>query len=126
MKKVMLWLWQFPQNLVGIIAVYFLSAYKPIKQDLTDFYLHYNTWFSSVSLGDYIILNGYCYTEKTILHEKGHQRQSLYLGWFYLLVIGLPSVIGNLLHRIFKFDYYRQPWEAWADRLGGVKRNRTV
>jgi hypothetical protein len=124
MKKVLLWLWQFPQNLVGIIAVYLLSAYKPITQDLTDFYVHYNTRLSSVSLGNYIIIYGYNYTEETILHEKGHQKQSLYLGWFYLLGIGLPSVIGNLLHRIFKFDYYRQPWEAWADRLGGVKRNR--
>lgn len=132
MKKVLLWIWQFPQNIVGIIAVdllsaykpYLLSAYKPITQDLTDFYVHYNTRLSSVSLGNYIIVNGYDYTEETILHEKGHQKQSLYLGWFYLLGIGLPSVIGNLLHRIFKFDYYRQPWEAWADRLGGVKRNQ--
>ena len=124
MKKVLLWIWQFPQNIVGIIAVDLLSAYKPITQDLTDFYVHYNTWFSSVSLGNYIIVNGYDYTEETILHEKGHQKQSLYLGWFYLFLIGFPSVIGNLIHRFIKFDYYRQPWEAWADRLGGVKRNR--
>ena len=40
----------------------------------------------------------------------------------YLIVIGLPSAVGNLLHRKIKFDYYKQPWEAWADKLGGVKR----
>jgi len=52
----------------------------------------------------------------------GHQKQSLYLGWLYLIIIGLPSVTGNLLNRVIDFDYYKQPWEAWADKLGGVKR----
>ena len=122
MVKVLLWLWQLPQNLVGVVTVFLLSAYRPIVKDLPEIYIHYNTWFSGVSLGDFIILNGYCYTENTVKHEKGHQKQSLYLGWLYLPLIGLPSVIGNLLHRLIKFDYYKQPWEAWADKLGGVKR----
>ena len=49
----------------------------------------------------------------------------------YLIIIGLPSIMGNILNRIkykyFKkhYDpdfYYKQPWEAWADKLGGVDR----
>ena len=38
--------------------------------------------------------------EKTIKHEYGHQKQSLYLGWFYLLIIGIPSFLGNIWDRI--------------------------
>lgn len=74
-----------------------------------------------VSLGNFIIVARGS-ESNTIRHEWGHQRQSLYLGWLYLVVIGLPSVIGNLLNRVIKFDYYRQPWERWADELGGVER----
>ena len=53
------------------------------------------------------------------------------LGPLYLIVIGLPSITGNIINRITRmyfrkyYDpnfYYKQPWEAWADRLGGVDR----
>lgn len=122
MINLFLILWQLPQNLLGYLVIGLLNAYLPAFDTDPKFYLHYKTWFSSVSLGDFIILNGYCYTEITIKHEIGHQKQSKILGWFYLPVIGILSVIGNLLHRIFKFNYYSLPWEKWADKLGGVKR----
>lgn len=82
----------------------------------------WNTKYNfGVSLGKYVIL---CKKRSfnDILHEGGHQKQSLYLGWLYLPLIGLPSVIGNLLNRFIPFDYYKQPWEAWADKLGEVHR----
>ena len=81
MKNILLYLWQLPQNLLGLVVIAFTRAKK-----------------------------------------KGHQKQSLYLGWLYLLVIGLPSATGNLLNRVIDFDYYKQPWESWADRLGCVVR----
>lgn len=115
MKEVLLYLWQLPQNLLGLAVVFFSRA----KFYCTDIY---NTNFKfGVSLGKYIIVYRYC-PNKTVRHEQGHQKQSLYLGWLYLPVIGIPSAIGNLLHRFIKFNYYKQPWEAWADKLGGVKR----
>ena len=68
----------------------------------------------------------FIYKKKTVLHEIGHQKQSKILGWLYLLLVGLPSIIGNLLFRIkyvkTHFDYYNLPWEKWADKLGGVSR----
>ncbi len=77
---------------------------------------------SGVSLGNYIIFDNTIYVDNfSVKHEKGHQKQSLYLGWFYLLIIGLPSLIGNILRRFFEFDYYKQPWERWANKLGGIK-----
>lgn len=66
------------------------------------------------------------YVQKTIHHEYGHTRQSLYLGWLYLLIIGLPSITWAWLHSSFKcfstVSYYDFYTEKWADWLGGVKR----
>ena len=68
---------------------------------------------------------------EVIRHEQGHQKQSLYLGWLYLIIIGIPSFCGNIFDRLFhrKWDvskrydwYFSQPWEKWADELGGVNR----
>lgn len=126
MKKVLLWLWQLPQNILG----WFISRNAGIKvyDDIT---VHFKFLFrSGVSLGNYIILdNIYLNFEDlindTVKHEHGHQIQSMYLGPLYLIIIGLPSMLGNIYSRIFHKDsvwYYKQPWEAWADKLGGVVR----
>lgn len=115
MGNILLYLWQLPQNLLGLAVIAFTKAKG---QGMV---YHINRYRFGVSLGKYIIFGGYfSYTD--LKHERGHQKQSLYLGWLYLPVIGLPSVIGNLLYRAIDFDYYKQPWEAWADRLGGVER----
>ena len=123
-KETLLWIWQLPQNLVGWFVFNMLEAKSsPIDKGV---FLHHKSFFSSVSLGKYIILNEYQYNGKTLRHEYGHQKQSQYLGWFYLPVIGLPSVIGNLIFRIEfirkRLNYYHQPWEKWADKLGDVDR----
>lgn len=131
MKKVLLWLWQLPQNILGLLVILFTGAFK------TKDGRYWVTGIScfGVSLGNYVIfgdMNGrYTPLERSINHEQGHQKQSLYLGPLYLLLIGLPSITGNIYDRIVhrKWDkrsryywYYKQPWEAWADKLGGVVR----
>lgn len=123
MKNFLIFIWQLPQNIAGMIVVLVLHA---------DYnggfrvFVHYKRNLSSVSLGNIIIIKYSQLKDKVIQHEQGHQKQSLYLGWFYLIIIGLPSAVGNLLFRIKRvkkrFNYYKQPWEAWADRLGGVER----
>ena len=122
MKNFLLYLWQLPQNLLGLLVILITGAFKAKDG---------RYWVTGiggfgVSLGAYIIfgdMNGrYEPLENSIKHEQGHQKQSLYLGPLYLLIIGLPSVLGNLLNRVIRFDYYRQPWEHWADILGGVER----
>ena len=126
MKKIFLFLWQLPQNVLGLLV--YLVNIKSIRK-VYDSSL--NVWFYSakhvsdrgLSLGKFIFLDSDNYTSlNSIRHERGHQKQSLYLGWLYLLVIGLPSLIGNILHRYIEFDYYSTPWEAWADKLGNVSR----
>lgn len=124
-KKVLLYLWQLPQNILGLLVIFFTKAvyYKSGCWVTTDYRF-------GVSLGNYIIFGGRV-DETSLKHEQGHQKQSLYLGWFYLLIIGLPSAIGNIYDRVAHKHwhytesekwYYAQPWEAWADRLGGVER----
>ena len=128
MKSILKFIWQLPQNLIGLLVVLITKAEKKEKEFsgvTVRYYLaqRLNKKWSGVSLGNYIIIAKRMYeTDITVKHEYGHQRQSLYLGWLYVFVIGLPSLIGNLLHRKFKFDYYKQPYEHWADELGGVKR----
>lgn len=125
MKNILLYIWQLPQNLLGLLVILFSRAHT---------YWHKVWWTEyhfGVSLGRYIILDITRFGEINVRHERGHQKQSLYLGWLYLIVIGLPSAIGNLYDRVAhkKWSYadrtkwyYNQPWEAWADKLGGVKR----
>lgn len=115
MKNILLYLWQLPQNLLGLIVIAFTGAEKK-----GDIYYTDGRRFG-VSLGRYIIFRGF-FNATDSKHEQGHQLQSLYLGWLYLPLIGLPSAVGNLLNRVIDFDYYKQPWEAWADKLGGVER----
>lgn len=40
----------------------------------------------------------------------------------YFNIIGLPSIITNLIDRDYEVDYYNMPWEITADMFGGVNR----
>ena len=125
MKKVLLFIWQLPQNILGLLVILFTASKKSScfweSKKLLNF---------GVSLGNYIIF-GYGPSKTSIQHEQGHQKQSLYLGWLYLLIIGLPSITFNiadiLFHKNWKRQdrikwYYNLPWEHWADKLGNVNR----
>ena len=127
-------IWQLPQHIIAYVIM--LVKHNSIESMTNDdgilYYLVDNLFNCGVSLGNYIFLdsNG-CYDYKTIKHEHGHQIQSLIFGPLYLIVIGLPSITGNIINRITRmyfrkyYDpnfYYKQPWEAWADKLGGVDR----
>jgi hypothetical protein len=69
-----------------------------------------------ISLGKYIILSHD--DIDSIKHEYGHSVQSRYLGWLYLLVIGLPSLLWAMFYK--GDDYYKFYTEKNADKLGGV------
>ena len=69
-----------------------------------------------VSLGSYLFCGGV-----SLAHEYGHHIQSLYLGWLYLPLVGLPSIIRSiyciLKHKDYVWYHSGYP-EDWADRLG--------
>ena len=127
-------IWQFPQHIIAyvIILINCKSIKLMVSKDGISHYLVDHLFDSAISLGNYIFLDSDGnFSYKTIKHEFGHQKQSLMLGPLYLIIIGLPSIIGNIIdrikHKYFRrhYDpdfYYKQPWEAWADKLGGVVR----
>lgn len=125
LSNVFLYLWQLPQNILGLCVILFTNA-----KHKDNYYVTYKYGWFGVSLGNYIVFGG-DQNQNNILHEQGHQIQSLYLGWLYLIIIGLPSIFGNIWDRLFHKKwilskrhkwYYSQPWEKWADNLGGVNR----
>lgn len=130
-KEFFLWIWQLPQNLLGLLL---LLIYKREKEyhRLNGRRFYYTEEISSgISLGNYIIMNREDH-EDGMKHEYGHSIQSRILGPLYLLVIGLPSGVYNLIDRLVIEKmvglersmriYYAMPWERWADVLGRVHR----
>ncbi len=129
--NVIKYMWQLPQNLLGLLVIFLTQAeYQDWTDDKKNNYWLTNKYSFGVSLGNYIIFGRLLVFNTDIRHEQGHQKQSLYLGWLYLPLIGLPSVLGNIWDMIFHKDwhpakrikwYYSLPWEKLADRLGGIE-----
>ena len=119
-----LWIWQLPQNLLGLLLV---SILKP--EDSYDFNrarLYYAPRMrGGISLGRYVIIaEHYMADFKVWDHELGHARQSRLLGPFYLFVVGLPSLLWAAWWNEGRgVSYYSFYTERWADRLGGVSRD---
>ena len=132
--KALLLIWELPQNIAG--AFYFIIhgvfAKTFIIDDGDSFEMYSDKQKGAVSLGvfrvykaEYYKSSAY-YVKLSRMHEKGHRQQSKWLGPFYLIVIGIPSIIWATLHSfckpISKIDYYWFYTEKWADKIGGVKR----
>jgi hypothetical protein len=123
-KQALFWLWQAPQHLLALAIWKALTFHVISVAEIDEHTIITIKPRIGLSLGRYIFICS-SYGETTIKHEKGHTLQSHLLGPLYLLVIGLPSLCGNIYDRIKHKGstwYYKQPWEAWADRLGGVER----
>lgn len=117
----LLWIWQLPQNIVGLVFLLFTT-----KKELFRKYKYERIYISpnmsgGISLGNYIILRKTkVQDEETITHERGHCKQSRMLGWFYLLVIGINSLLHATFHDCD--NYYHFFTEKWADAIMGIKR----
>ena len=103
-KFIIDWVWQLPQNLLGVL-------WKNIKKDsiITDIsnddirsvdakaFLVKNA--GAVTLGKYIFISQtYRDQSITIKHGCGHVKQSKMLGPLYLIVIGIPSILHAWLN----------------------------
>ncbi len=124
LKKILLYAWQLPQNLLGLaVRGYYIrvsGTHSKLTCNGADV-LMAREMRGSVSLGRYIIVSDHA-SGKTLAHELGHCRQSLALGWLYLPVIGLPSLLWAWAHSSLRcletVSYHRFFTERWADRLG--------
>ncbi len=110
-KNLLMWLWQFPQNLLALCIEGILceAAYREgIVGGNTKIY---NYVLPTMSLGNYIFVNTIMSSQKSIQHECGHSKQSNILGPLYLIVIGIPSLLHNIVHYLcskigIKWNYY--------------------
>lgn len=126
LKKLIIATWELPQNTVGAIVKKIFKA----KYHFTYKGAKVYTWkfLGGMSLGNYIFIYEPIVDKASganmIKHEYGHTIQSKYLGWLYLLVIGLPSLIwawGFEGYRTKKGKSYDSFYtESWANKLGGV------
>lgn len=123
-REFILYIWQFPQNLLGLLLLLFYKREK-LYHKLNGRKFYFTTeMLSGISLGNYIIMNRQD-KEDGMKHEYGHSIDSRRLGPIYLIVVGIPSLLGNIYSRIFKKSdkwYYNLPWEKSADINGGVVR----
>ena len=119
------WLWQFPQNILALCIEGILCqvAYREGKADGNTIIVNI-TLPSAMSLGDYLFVNPMS-SQKSIQHECGHSKQSDILGPLYLIVIGIPSLLHNIIHYLcskigIKWNYYSFYTESWANKLVGI------
>lgn len=131
LKNIILYIHQLPQNLIGLFILIYNKYFCKHKSDFNESNLDGIIYYKvkhindcGISLGKYIFLDVDSeITDNDIRHEYGHCKQSLYLGWLYLFVIGIPSALHNVKHSYKRnCDYYHFYTEKWADKLGNVTR----
>ena len=129
----LLYLWQLPQNLLGLTLILIYRKERVFHRLNGRVFYCTPEMPCGISLGRYIILKREGYGNG-FRHEYGHSIQSACFGPFYLIAVGLPSLLGNIIDRMFHTEkrgwtaeqsirwYYSLPWEMSADELGGVER----
>lgn len=148
MKKLLTRIWEAPQKaLAHIIAKVSTKVSKTECAKLVGYaddneeeviYIHFWKQDSGMSLSNHIFLPKEYFDKplaevleskwhsEYLAHEYGHTKQSRMLGPFYLLIVGLPSIIWNGCFENYRTkhnkSYYSFYTERWADELGGVKR----
>lgn len=120
-KDSLMWLWQFPQNLLAICIEGILCEAAYREGIVGDNIMIYNYVLPTMSLGSYIFVNTMS-TDTAVKHSHGHSKQSRILGPLYLVVIGIPSLLHLIVYSIcgmmgFSWNYYKFYTELWANKL---------
>ena len=129
MNKWLSRVWEAPQKALAHIVAKFTKAKEIGEYNGVKLY-HWNQK-GGMSLSTHIFLpfenlTMSEYQTEYIKHEYGHTIQSRKFGPLYLLVIGLPSIIWagcfKNYRKKYSVSYYDFYTEAWANKLGDVKR----
>ena len=129
--------WEAPQTALGVAMLGVEAARRRIVQlEVEDGRLVVESRGTGVSLGHVVFWSRensrwHDLDLRNRAHELGHTRQSRLLGPLYLPVVGLPS-ISRAAYALAYREMTGQQWnryydgypEKWADRLGGVQRER--
>ena len=116
--------WGIIQNVLGFLIWIYVLLTGP-KEERRFFYGALVTRWNleaSMSMGMFLFLG--TDDERVIVHEYGHSIQSLILGPFYLLLIGIPSFCWANVPRYVRrrkkgrYRYTSFYTERWANHLG--------
>ncbi|RPJ58258.1 MAG: hypothetical protein EHM12_08215 [Dehalococcoidia bacterium] len=116
--------WELPQTIGSLILALIFLGRSRVKFENSYWLVMVNDKrFTGISLGRFVFISDWIFTETVKKHEYGHTWQSLILGWLYLIIVGIPSIIRS--QKGFcksEIEYYSHFPENWADKLGGVVR----
>ncbi len=120
-KQIGTWIWCFPQQLVGFLVKKFTKARKQVD------HYEFSVKCGSISLGTYVFLcPAHWGSEDTLRHERGHTKQSYMLGWLYVPIILIPSMIWagcfNWYRKKYNVSYYSFYTEKWANKIAGIDK----
>lgn len=131
--QVLLFLWELPQNLAGVIVLLAVMLKKRVKHIEFDRNRCFIQSDVGVSLGWFVFWTlgresgSFALPAYNREHEFGHSIQSRLLGPLYLPVVGVPSALRALYARRYRKKrksawtrYYLGFPENWADTLGNV------
>ena len=126
--NILLFIWQLPQVILGLIMLAIFhnkKTYTNPNNHITVWNINCNHAFGNAcfSTGPFIITCADDVAEDTLLHETGHSLQSIYLGWFFHIIISIPSICLYWIRRWKDKDaqwYHSHYPENWADKCGGV------
>ena len=130
---IILTLWQLPQVILGFIM---LLVFRN-KTTYTNPYNHITVWnincyhaFGNAcfSTGPFIITCNDKVSEEIFKHESGHSLSSIRTGWFYFIIISIPSIYFFWYRKIKNkdMDWYYSCWtEKAAERNGMTDRYKS-
>jgi len=109
-----IWIWQLPQNLLGLIASLRIRKKMKIGPAGFKYFLTPGIWLPVIVLGEYIFVKepGLC------RYGYGRSILSLILGPLFLLLVSLPGLIIVLSgNEIWYMCFYAN---RWSMKLGGL------
>lgn len=120
---ILLCIWQLPQLLIGLIMWPFIGEKKLVADRHFNFCWEGENMSGGISLGPIAYVSKYLSkSPEGISHEvDGHTMQSKILGWFYLIVVGIFSIVWAWLYNPRKHCYYDFFTESWANKLAGLE-----
>ena len=93
LKDIVLVIWQLPQDIVALVMYPFLGKKKLLKIEKGTRVYSGTNMRGGISLGNFIFVSEYLAKKpESIAHELGHCVDSKMMGWFYLFIIGIPSL----------------------------------
>jgi hypothetical protein len=129
--------WEAPQTALGLAMLGSEAARKRIRRiEVEGGRMVVESSGTGISLGHIVIWSRessrwHDLDLRNRAHELGHSKQSRLLGWLYLPLVGLPSISRAAYALAFRevtgeqwTGYYEGYPENWADRLGGVIREK--